>query len=109
DRLWSIDLCAATVASGKWTDDCVQALAGRHVLILEDNDEAGRKKAHEAATLLHGVRIVRLPNLPEGGDVSGWLYAEPRRTEKLADVCFDAPLWTPETTDAIKPTADLTA
>jgi hypothetical protein len=103
DRLWSIDLCATTVASGKWTDDCVQALAGRHVLILEDNDEAGRKKALEAARLLHGVadtvRIVRLPGLGEGEDVSDWLDADPRRgASELADVCFDAPLWKPSST-----------
>ena len=100
DRLWSIDLCATTVASGKWTDDCVQALAGRHVLILEDNDEAGRKKALEAAGLLHDVadtvRIVRLPGLSEGEDVSDWLDTDPRRgASELADVCFDAPLWEP--------------
>jgi len=29
--------------------DCIQPLAGRDVLILEDNDEAGRKKALETA------------------------------------------------------------
>jgi RecA-family ATPase len=113
DRVASLDHVATCVASGKWTDDCVQALAGRHVLILEDNDEAGRKKAHEAATLLHGVsdtvRIVRLPNLPEGGDVSDWLDADPRRAGELVDFCFDAPLWTPETTDTTRPSADVRA
>jgi hypothetical protein len=99
DRLWSLDLCATTVASGKWTDDCVQALAGRHVLILEDNDDAGRKKALEAATLLHDVadtvRIVRLPGLGEGEDVSDWLDDPRRGASELADICFDAPLWEP--------------
>lgn len=100
DRLWSIDLCATTVASGKWTDHCVQALAGRHVLILEDNDEAGRKKALEAAKLLYDVadtvRVVRLPGLLEGEDVSDWLDADPRRgASELAEICFDAPLWEP--------------
>src|SRR5262249_7958636 len=34
DRVASIDNCATTVACGDWTDDCVQALAGRDVLIL---------------------------------------------------------------------------
>ena len=54
---------ATTVASGKWTDDCVQALAGRDCWILEDNDDTGRKKALEAAKLLHpvasSVKIIR--------------------------------------------------
>jgi len=100
DRVASLDHCATTVACGDWTDDCVNALAGRDVLILEDNDEAGRKKATKAATALHGqaktVRIVRLPGLPEKGDVSDWLDADPHNAGKLGDVCFDAPLWTPE-------------
>ena len=65
DRVASLGFCATTVACGDWTDDCVKALAGRDVLILEDNDDAGRKKAFEAAQALHGVaktiRIVRLP------------------------------------------------
>src|SRR5262249_22351154 len=31
------------------------------------------------------------------GDVSDWLDADQRNAGKLADVCFDAPLWTPDT------------
>jgi KaiC/GvpD/RAD55 family RecA-like ATPase len=99
DRVASLDHCATTVACGDWTDDCVNALAGRDVFILEDNDEAGRTKAADAANALRGVaktiRVVRLPGLPEKGDVSHWLDADTRNAERLADVCFDAPLWTP--------------
>ena len=87
---------------GKWTDECVRALAGRDILILEDNDEAGRKKALATAQALHGtaasIRIVRLPDLPEKGDVSDWLDAHPRNADRLVDICFDAPLWAPDTT-----------
>ena len=101
NRIAELDQCATTVACGDWTDDCVKALAGRDVLILEDNDEAGRKKAFEAAQALHGtaktIRIVRLPDLPEKGDISDWLDADTGNAGKLADVCFDAPLWTPAT------------
>jgi AAA domain len=99
DRVASLGLCATTVACGKWTPDCINALAGRDVLIFEDNDDAGRKKAFEAATALHGtaksIRIVRLPDLPQKGDVSDWLDADLRNGDKLADVCFEAPLWAP--------------
>jgi hypothetical protein len=99
DRIWSIDLCATTVASGKWTDDCVEALAGRDCWILEDNDDAGRKKALEAAKLLHpvanSVKIIRLPGLGEGGDVSDWLDAGHTRRD-LEDVCYSTPDWEPE-------------
>src|SRR5262245_59150186 len=93
-RVAALGLCATTVASGKWTDDCIAVLRGRDVVIFEDNDEPGRKKAHDLAQALHGVaatiRIIRFPDLPEGGDVSDWLDADPRRAEKLVDVCFSA-------------------
>jgi RecA-family ATPase len=90
------------VASGKWTDECIKALVGRDVWILEDNDAAGEKRAHEAAVALHGVastiRIVRLPDLPEKGDVSDWLDADPHNdANRLTDLCYAAPLWTPAT------------
>jgi RecA-family ATPase/5S rRNA maturation endonuclease (ribonuclease M5) len=101
DRVASLDHCATTVACGDWTEDCITPLAGRDVLILEDNDDAGRKKALEAAQALHGkaktIRIVRLPGLPEKGDVSDWLDADLRNASKLVNVCFEAPLWTPDT------------
>src|SRR5262249_16299644 len=65
DRVASLGHCATTVASGLWTQDCIKALAGRDIFILEDNDDAGRKKALAAATALHtvakSIRIVRLP------------------------------------------------
>jgi hypothetical protein len=55
DNVTTLGLCATTVASGKWTDDCVNALSGRDCWILEDNDDTGRKKALEAAQKLHPV------------------------------------------------------
>jgi putative DNA primase/helicase len=97
DRVASLGHCATTVACSKWTDDCIKALAGRDCFVLEDNDETGRKKAHEAASALRGtaksVRVVRLPDLPDKGDVSDWLDADKRRAGAFVDVCFTAPLW----------------
>jgi hypothetical protein len=99
--------CVTTLSGGsKWTDDLVQVLAGREVIILQDADEPGRKKALEAAQALHGkaktIRIVLLPGLtghPNNKDVTDWLEADPRRADKLVDVCFDAPLWEPSAKD----------
>ena len=109
DRVASLDHCATTVACGDWTPDCIAPLAGRDVLILEDNDEAGRKKAFEAAQALHAtantVRIVRLPGLSEKGDVSDWLDADQHNAGKFADVCIDAPLWTQAAPSAPSSTA----
>jgi hypothetical protein len=101
DRVASLGHCSTTVASGNWTDTCVQALAGRDIIVLQDNDGAGEKKALEAAQALHSVaqtiRIVLLPDLPPGGDVSDWLDANPERHDKLARICMDAQKWTPTT------------
>jgi AAA domain len=103
DRVAELELCATTVAAGTWTKDCIKALTSRDVIILKDNDDAGRKKATEAAQALHGtantIRIVSLPDLPDKGDVSDWLDANPHNAKKLEEVCFDVPLWTPEGTD----------
>jgi RecA-family ATPase len=92
----------ATTATGKWTDECIKALADRDVIILQDADSPGTAKALKTATALHGtaktIRIVWLPGLtghPNNKDVSDWLDADPRRAEKLVDVCFDVPLWEP--------------
>jgi RecA-family ATPase len=114
DRVASLGHCATTVAASKWTPDCVQTLAGRDVIILEDNDDAGRAKALAAAHALHGtaktIRIVALPDLPNKGDVSDWLDADPRCAEKLVDVCFDVAEWdsasSPPPPEQQKPAAD---
>jgi RecA-family ATPase len=102
DNVAALGHCATTVAGGKWTEDCMKALAGRDVIILEDVDEAGHKKAIAAANALHGtaatIRVVKLPGLTgelHNKDVTDWLDAGHRRVEKLVDVCFEVPLWEP--------------
>jgi len=51
----------------------------RHIVILPDNDEPGRKHAAVAAAALvnvaASVRIVELPGLPAKGDVTDWREA----------------------------------
>jgi RecA-family ATPase len=99
DRLAENDLVATTAAYGKWDEIDLSVFAGRDCMIMADNDLAGEKKASETASLLHGiaatVRIVRLPGLPDKGDVSDWLDANRDNVERLVELCFDAPLWTP--------------
>jgi AAA domain len=99
DRVASLGHCATTVASGKWTEDCVAPLAGRDILILEDNDETGRRKALDAANALLNVakqiRIVQLPGLAHGQDFSDWLNAPANTKEELERVALAAPIWEP--------------
>jgi AAA domain/Toprim-like len=102
DRVASLGHCATTISGGaKWTEECIAPLAGRDVVILEDADDAGRKRATEAAEALYGransIRVVRLPGLDghtDSKDVSDWLDADPNRGgDALAEVCLAAPLW----------------
>jgi len=111
DRVASLGLCATTVASGNWRGVDVSSLAGCDCIIPEDNDEAGRKKALATAKALSGtaksIRILRLPGLPEKGDVSDWLDAG-HCADQLCELGFAAPLWEPdEDTLVIATAADL--
>jgi hypothetical protein len=100
DRVRSLDLSplATTVAGQHWTPELADALKGRDVYILEDNDQAGREKSSELACLLFGkaksIRIVALSGLPEKGDVSDWLDADVSRgTEDLVAECLKVSEW----------------
>lgn len=81
DRLAGLGLIATTNPGGalKFTADLVPALKGRRVVVLEDNDDAGKKHAEDVAAKLGGVaatvEVLRLDNLPPKGDVSDWLDA----------------------------------
>jgi RecA-family ATPase len=109
DRVADLGHCATTVASGRWEGVDISALTDRDIIILEDADDAGRKKALIAASTVHAVaktvRIVRLPDLtghPNNKDASDWLEADPKRAEKLVDVCFDSPIWEPSADTVIE-------
>jgi hypothetical protein len=98
DRLVAHGLSATTNARGakEWRQEYSEALQGASVVILEDNDQAGRDRTRRVAeSLTHNgctVRVLRLPNLPPKGDVSGWLDAGGTvdALEALADA---APVW----------------
>lgn len=79
ETLARLGLCATTNAggAGKWRAEYGEALRGRHVVVLPDNDDPGRKHAAEAAAALAGmaasIKVVELSGLPAKGDVSDWL------------------------------------
>lgn len=97
DRLAANGIIATTNAggAGKWRDENSEALRGRHVLIIPDNDEAGRGHAAKVACSLRGVaasvRILELPNLPPKGDVSDWLDAG-GDVDELLRLALDTPV-----------------
>ncbi|HDY90407.1 MAG TPA: hypothetical protein ENH82_20090, partial [bacterium] len=63
--------------AGKWREEYTQTLKGARVIIIPDNDRAGKKHAQAVAHALHKsgskVKILELPGLPDKGDVSDWL------------------------------------
>jgi len=84
--------------AGKWRDEFAEPLRGRDVVILPDNDDAGRRHAREVASSLAGaassVKVVELTGLPQKGDVSDWLAAG-HSPDELASLVEKEPAWKP--------------
>jgi 5S rRNA maturation endonuclease (ribonuclease M5) len=74
--------------AGKWRDEYNRWLSERDVVVLPDNDAQGEEHAQKVANSLLGVaasvKLVRLPNLPDKGDVSDWLNAGGTKEQLLA-------------------------
>ncbi len=106
DRLRSLGLVATTNmgGAGKWRDEYNEPLRGRHVALVPDNDEPGRKHVEQVAKSLDGtassIRVLALDGLPSKGDVSDWLDAGHDATElrKLADA---APGWESQSSSTV--------
>ena len=99
DRLASLE-CVATCnagGAGKWRQECASYFKGRHVVVLVDNDEPGKRHGQQVAASLQGVadsvKVVELPGLPEKGDVADWLDQGGTPDELWAIVC-GTPEWT---------------
>jgi putative DNA primase/helicase len=64
--------------AGKWEDSYTAVLSDADVIVLPDNDQAGKDHAALVASRLRGtvrsLAIVPLPDLPERGDVTDWLH-----------------------------------
>jgi hypothetical protein len=77
--------------AGKWKDDYSPYFTGRLVLVLPDNDAVGMAHAETVAASVskyaHTVKIVRIPDLPEHGDVSDWLAVGHTGEEFLTLAC----------------------
>lgn len=113
DNLGMLGLVATSNpgGAGKWSKAYSEVLRGARVVIIPDNDEPGRRHAERLGRALHGVaaevRVVELPGLPEGGDVSDWIAAERKaggsdddiRT-RLEDRIAAAEIWAPPVDDA---------
>ena len=100
DRLHSEGLLSTTNpgGAGKWRTEYCQALEGRDVIIVPDNDDPGHDHAQMVASSLAGIaksiKVLDLPGVPEKGDVSDWLQAG-HSVDELTALADAAPLWHP--------------
>ena len=109
DRLESLGLVATTNdgGAGKWRSIHTARLEGAHVVVIADNDAAGRAHARDVCRALQGVAasvlVLTLATLPDGspmpvkGDVSDWLDAggavdELKAMVQVAPSFADSPL-----------------
>jgi putative DNA primase/helicase len=73
-RQWG--LVATTYAGGAkapWLTEYTECLRGREVILIPDNDEAGRERAQRIATaLLHSAATLRYLKLNGAKDISEW-------------------------------------
>src|SRR5665213_2135426 len=78
---------------------CEEYVRGRHVVVLVDNDEAGRDHAEEkaalAATVAASVKVIHFPEIANKQDVSDWIDAGHTFDELKARV-EGAEIWRPE-------------
>jgi len=102
DNLRALGLIATCNSGGEghWSPGLAQHFEGRKVVIIPDNDSAGRKHAQLVASALYDVaqsiRILTLPVAEAKQDASDWIESGGTR-EQLVELCKVAPTWEPET------------
>ena len=102
-RSWGIPATCCAGGAGKWKPEHSAFLRGADVVILPDNDEAGRKHRDVVGASLQGIaawiRVLELPGLATKGDVRDWLAAGGTR-EQLDALVEQAPDWQPPPAEA---------
>jgi DNA primase len=77
-KAWGLAaVCTDSGAAGGWPDTFNELFKGRTVVIVPDNDGPGERYAANVAKALlpfaEAVKTLRLPGLPEKGDVLDWI------------------------------------
>ncbi len=100
------------MGAGKWRESYNEFLRDKTIIILPDNDEAGRKHAEAVATSLYGIAkeivIVELPNLKPKGDVTDY-FNDGGTVDALIDLAGRAEAFEPskhETEETVSDAAD---
>lgn len=90
------------MGAGKWRESYNDALTGKHIVLIPDNDNPGREHAVKIAQSLNGnaasIKLLNLPDLPSKGDVSDFISKyqdETEAAERLAVMIEGCPLYEP--------------
>jgi len=116
------DISATTIPNGagfsQWIDLYNDGLQGKDIIILTDNDEAGRnygsKVAQNVLNIAKSVKIIPATAIwsecPPKGDISDIVQAlgEDEATQLLADAIHNIPFCTPESLQTIEKNATST-
>ena len=103
DLLKEWGLVGTTLDSGaqsKPTPAMIEALTGKRVAILRDNDPAGLTYALTLANALKGkcesLKVVLLPGVPDKGDICDWIQETGNDKARLLEIIKATPEWEPE-------------
>lgn len=102
--------------AGKWRDEYSRWFYDRDVVLIPDNDSAGRKHMLQVAENLkgiaHSIRWLDLPSLEEKGDTTDWLSINGHTMDAFKQLVKVAPFYGPEfsqqTPPVVTPLSDLT-
>jgi len=104
DNLVALGFLNATTApmgAGKWKRGYTEALKGKGAYIFPDHDQPGRDHAKLIMEALNGVaafvKVITLPDLPEGGDVTDFLTrfkTKDEAVEVLSELMSQTPVVT---------------
>ena len=97
DNLVALGFTATTVpgGAGKWRRSYKEALKGKAVILLPDNDNPGREHMVKIAQSLNGstagIKLIELPGLPSKGDVSDFIatFQDPQQAAERLSVIID--------------------
>lgn len=93
---WHVNATTCPMGAGKFTAAMARSIAGRDVVLIQDNDEAGRKHAEKCARLLklEGCRVKILTPPAPHKDTSDWIAAGGTR-EHLLEMQRSVSEWAP--------------
>jgi putative DNA primase/helicase len=91
----------------KWRSHYNQYLKDKNVVLIPDNDPQGKEHVEQIASSLYGtarsIKIVKLPDLPDKGDITDFgrnSTDDGETAEQLSVLIENAPVYKPQSTNA---------